>query len=480
MTADDRYGPYGFGERLDSYTRSRVDWDAIDWNQLQNECFQRNAGRFPPAAAPFESMPVRFGLRNKQKERRMTPKWDRFRHTRRTAVVVRAWDGFDYKDEDLFYLRSLIVETSLRTGGEYHVVLLVNIKDPAHNIFASQRAYNKAFRNAGIPPELQSIAVLWDDNLLESWYPLIGEHRTMWQVYQPMQLFALFYPQFDHYWQLELDMRFTGDAGAFLDALSTFARNEPRKQALERATFQHLPTLIGPYSNLAAAVDKVNGGDAHVWGPMPNPAIEPIGPVPPFPTARDDVDFSWGVGEDADALVTSFCANVTASLAWQFRDWVGGMGVEGDEAPRFFSPPAVQRASRTLLLAIHEAQVDMGARVPSEATLPTFALWHGLKLSYAPHPVYWHHPDDTATAEAWWKGGPEESPDGIGPTDPTDHPKGMGLTFWWESHWPRLLVDVWMDVGPNPKEDEYPWLARTEADQVYLPNMMLHPMKHRE
>lgn len=175
MTVDGRYGPYGFGEEEEDYRRRRVDWDKVDWGKLQNDCFKRNAHRFPKPAEKFDHT-SRFQLRNRTKLRTVGH-WNDFRPTRRTALIIRAFDGYEYKAEDLIHIRSLIVEAALRTGGEYAVVLLVNIKDSDRNIFESKAHYQQALDDAKVPPELQPIAVLWDDNLLESWYPAVSEHR---------------------------------------------------------------------------------------------------------------------------------------------------------------------------------------------------------------------------------------------------------------------------------------------------------------
>lgn len=290
-----------------------------------------------------------------------------------------------------------------------------------------------------------------------------------------MQLFALHYPEFDHYWQLELDMRFLGDAGAYLDSLSRFARSEPRKQALERSTFQYMPSKYPSYESFSSAVDTAARGGSRAWGPLRIHDIAPIGPIPPVRSPRSDT-FEWGVGEDADVLTTSFCTDVLApTTAWVYKGWIQGFSAGGN-TPRFFCPPAVMRSSRALLLAIHEAQLVRGMRIPSEATLPSFALWHGLKLSYPPQPVFMKQQgteDGEQRIQEWYRGGPGNSSDGLGPRDKR-HPLGDGLTWWWESKWPRAVLDAWFRSG---SEDQLPFLLVEKDGEIYAPNVAMHPVK---
>jgi hypothetical protein len=135
-----------------------------------------------------------------------------------------------------------------------------------------------------VPKELRSIAVLFDETLLENWYPGVVDHRYLlllfnsaslllssnnrpeYQVMQPFQLFAHFYDDFDHYWQFEMDSRSTSHVGHFLNALSLFARQEPRKQSRERASYAYIPPVHGTYAEFLASVNKsLNGG--RLWGP---------------------------------------------------------------------------------------------------------------------------------------------------------------------------------------------------------------------
>lgn len=275
-----------------------------------------------------------------------------------------------------------------------------------------------------------------------------------------------------------MDMRFMGHAGKYLDAVANFARNEPRKQAMERSTFFQIQDRVGSYAELMKAVDKINNGGSHLWGPWRIPEIpNPIGPLPPVPRPEDD-DFQWGVGEEADVITTSFCRNVTLSKIWVFKDWTRGFDQSNNNPPRFFCPPAVMRGSRALMLAIHEAQARRGLAVPSEATLPTFAVWHGLKVSYPPQPWYLRDVNDTKQQELWFRGGPEASTDGwVGP-DPDEIP-ARDLSWWWTSAWPRQIMDAWFKLKRKEGDEkkELPYVLAEKDGEVYIPNFAMHPVK---
>jgi hypothetical protein len=485
LSAAGRYGPYGFGEDGPAYNRSRVNWDKVDWGKLQDECFERNSHRFPfPAPSVRIADDVRFTSRQRTKIH-PTPSWDKFDNTRRTALVLRSYEGYNYTAQDLWNIRSIITEAALNSGGEYAVVLLINIRKRHYNIYEAPDKYNQALKQLNLPPELKSIALLWDDSLLESWYPLVKEHSTEYQANQPLQLFALHYPEFDHYWQIEMDQRFLGDVGQYLDAVSAFARYEPRKQALERATYLYSDDVHGSYANFTREVDAANEGKSRAWGPIHIPDIQPIGPNPPTATPEED-DYWWGVGEDADVIVTSFCSDVLETR-WAWQLYIKGFR-QGYFTPRWCCPPAIMRGSRTLMLTVHEAQVKHGLSVPSEAVFPSFALWHGLKLSFPPQPAYMSplrtkYNDETSRLPSEWEDkhhlpwfghNPADSLDGTAHANPSSH-ANSGMTWWWTSTYTRIIMDVWLNNGLVG--EDVPEMLAVENGIVYAPNMAMHPVK---
>ena len=379
-------------------------------------------------------------------------------------------------------------EAGLGSNADYAVFLLVDVKDKnsTRRIFHDAQSYENALRDL-VPEELRSIAVLFDQDLLKSWYPRIFEHSVFFQVYQPLQLFAQLYPGFDNYWQLEMDMKITGNCRTWLDALARFARNDPRKQSVERSSYYYMPQIHGSYEAFQASINEsLNGGGS--WGPVKIRDIQnPIGPQPPCDDPHED-DFNWGVGEDADLILTNALADVRAAKHWPFKTWIDGFA-EGQATPRFYSPVAMGRYSWNLLNAMHHSQVSQGLALPSEASAVSFALYHGLKISFPPNP-WFHHPQAKRNVtiqelDKLFNGGtPAENAqtnNGLSFGKAMYDPRGAyelfnGGTWWWVRGYPGRVMKHWMTqdrVG-------MPSMLREHEGQIWAPMLGLHPVKNHD
>jgi hypothetical protein len=94
----------------------------------------------------------------------------------KTALVFRAYEGVDYSGDMVPYLRSLILELSLKSGAQYQVFLFVEIQDEDADIYSDRDVYDQKLQQV-VPPEFQSITYLWNKRLLREWYPYIERHK---------------------------------------------------------------------------------------------------------------------------------------------------------------------------------------------------------------------------------------------------------------------------------------------------------------
>ena len=189
------------------------------------------------------------------------------------------------------------------------------------------------------------------------------------------------------------------------------------------------------------------------------------------------------------------CQNVTFEPRWFGESYIFGFS-QGRDVPRFFCPQAVGRASFTLLNAIHVAQLEEGVRVPSEATLASFAYWHNLKISMPPQPWFVNPRWDAKEMDEMMNGGLPLRKEWMGFANGTKllndsihklFQEDIHPTYRWGSAFPGELMNAWMGSEEAAKEDEedtsgveteLPYLLRRGDDgKIYAPSLMLHPVK---
>ena len=317
---------------------------------------------------------------------------------------------------------------------------------------------------------------------------LANTSRAYLQITQPVQLFAQTFDNFDHYWQWEMDSRLTGNTLNYLEAVSRFAKASPRKQALERGSFRYIPEIHGKYEELLAMVNSSVEGTG-IWGPLRIPEIKkPIGPSPPSTDPTHD-PFRWGVGEEADFIPTVPCKSLPLTTSWLFNDTISGFSA-GVMAPRLFCPQAVSRMSWKLLNAVHTALIEQGLYIPSEATMPSFVLWHGLKYSQPPQPWFIQArediPQDAASIDEIVNGSPPQATYGgfaFGSNSydeqVLDHYNWHTEQSWhWRSQLPSDIMNKWLGDDRAPMDGTKLADILYEQDgHIYAPNIWLHPYK---
>ncbi|KAF2402956.1 hypothetical protein EJ06DRAFT_541772 [Trichodelitschia bisporula] len=510
-----RYGPYGYNPLL-RFPISIVDWDNVDWGELQNKCLGRNKERFAPHARVRPAMkpdfanqdPVDETLHEEIRREEPDPPEGEPQYEPRTAVLIRTWEGYDYSQNDVLAIRAMVSELALRTGGTYQVFLFVNIKDRGMPIHTSPAAYDHMLAKT-VPRELRSIAVLWNEDMVQRMYPLVGDWQVYWHQYMPVQWFAETHPQFDYVWNWEVDVRSIGNHFHLLDRLGDFAAKQPRKYLWERNARFFIPSHHGDdfsafakASNAIIAESAAAGNITPVWGPQPfSPLTTPLGPTPP--TAESADDFTWGVGEEADFItllpmwdpihtfwtmknkVWNFSPGIAPSFTAEHPTDDGFYHPYLDTMPRRGFINTVTRLSRRLLRAMH-AENRAGRTTQAEMWPSTAALHHGLKAVYAPHPVYSGHTwpgryaDLVFNADGGIGGRWGQERDSIYNQD-----REVNFRDWsWYYHagFPRVLYRRWMGWRARDAAGEFGGTEWEEGERgpggrMCLPPMLLHPVK---
>lgn len=274
------------------------------------------------------------------------------------------------------------------------------------------------------------------------------------QHHQPLEIFSQLYPNFDYYWQFEMDSRLTGHTYHFLDKSISFAKQQPRKYLWERNFYFYTPGAHGPWDEFVRMVNDglTEKSEETIWGPVYGTGIRPLGPKPPVPIQNDN--YTWGVDEEAD-LITFLPIFNPKDTQWTFPDKIWNFKY-GTDTPRRASVITMARYSKRLLNLVHHAQTTRGLGLASEMTGASWALYHGLKAVYVPHPIY---------ADGQWT--PKELARIYNP-GPPENINGAADSVWnWEHSYDHIMYRLSYMCTTHFAEDLYRrWLGYRTAEHA--------------
>lgn len=148
----------------------------MDWGLLQQTCIVRNKERYINVEFANSSTMFRFPVQSDidnvdavlhfpDEARRI-----KSRPEKRTAVVYQVRSASEWTIDTLQYLRSLVMELNLHTGGEFELIVMVAAGDGEGPIFDVNEAYAQVLEES-VPKELRRLSILFNTVLLKSWYP---------------------------------------------------------------------------------------------------------------------------------------------------------------------------------------------------------------------------------------------------------------------------------------------------------------------
>ncbi|KAI9840882.1 MAG: hypothetical protein M1838_003869 [Thelocarpon superellum] len=531
-----RFGPYGYGYSVarggtgaglhgdrdgieDVWAQGgEIDYQNIRWAELQDRCHQLNRHRF--AATPeTERRPAFYlpGLRPTHQphadgghDAADGPVQPMTKRTLpRTAVLIRTWWTYDYREADILFLRSLISELSLLSGGEYTVHILVHVQDDNAQIWADERVYEDVLR-ISIPEEFRGLASLWTERqmgliyggLQETFFRSLPVHGAYRSTYLPVHWFAEQHPEYEYFWHWEMDARYTGHLYHLLDRVSSWSKEQPRKGLWERSGRFYVPSVHGSWDDFKQMVrvqseygtDNANNiwsalapndakgpgvkskHDDPIWGPV-RPADDEVAmdsdPVPP--TSYDKDRYEWGVGEEADLISFNPMFDPDGT-EWILSDDVTGYNTSQGMPPRRSATITTLRLSRRLLHTMHQETLLLRHSMFSEMWPASCALHHGLKAVYAPHPVYIDRDWPPTYLAAVFNGGRNGATGGARTSvfGGRQH-NFLGTTWFYNAGFAPNLWKRWLGFKINNDGGEEEEVAN--EGRMCLPGMLLHPIK---
>ncbi|GAB7365260.1 hypothetical protein MBLNU230_g6343t1 [Neophaeotheca triangularis] len=551
-----RLGPYGFGysskfggtgagmegdrEGVEAVWDGEleIDYRKVEWGPAQEACMEANAHRFleiPEKKANHFFTPMRSGGPAAESS---DEKIDEEKKTKgptgkpllpRTAVIIRTMSDYKYDKEDIIYLRALMSELALQSGGEYTVHFLVHVKDDNLQIWADEDVYQRTLNDV-LPREFRGMGTLWSERQMgliyggvdEHFYRDLPVHGAYRSTYMPVQYFAHMHPEYDFFWQWEMDVRYTGHFYHLFNRVSEWARQQPRKGLWERNSRFYVPAEHGTWEDFRQLVrvqidsgtsnkqnmyhgalgsddkttDPLSTSDSRrseqpIWGPLPptnendHTANPDADPQPP--SSYDKDTYTWGVGEEADFITFNPLFDPSGTN-WILAEDVTGYNTNPTYPPRRTAIITASRLSRRLLTTMHAETTFDRHTMFSEMWPGSCALHHGYKAVYAPHPVYIDRAWPTSYLAAVFNNGRNGASGGARTSVFSDERQHNFLGTTWYYHagfaanlWKRWLgykVDndggeEWeLGVGGSGAEGE----AMGEG-RMCLPAMLLHPVK---
>ncbi|KAK4148064.1 uncharacterized protein C8A04DRAFT_33591 [Dichotomopilus funicola] len=535
-----RYGPYGLGytfeeggvevgmdtERTGNEVvwekTGKINYDTIDWAEAQARCLDANKKRFrDPADKDQPSTTTSSGKgsgsgKAKQDGSKQGAQEDpTFVHSERpkkkigrTAVVVRAYTGYQWTHHAVLNFRAMISELSLRSGGEYTVHFLLHVRDGNEAIWADPITAQRILDD-NIPPEFHGLCTMWSEDQMRLIYPggfgrsfsnpssgsIHGVYRS---AHMPLQYFALNHPEYDHFWNWELDMRWLGNYYELFDRLGNWGREQSRVGAWERSSKYYIPRYHGDWANFTSLVhnETAASGRPAVFGPVSFPGRVPLRSeasgesfIPRSCATRADP--SCGVGEDADLITLNPLFDAEDS-GWVFASDVTGYNTALPPPPRRCAIVTASRLSRRLLGVMHEENWRLHNSMFTEMFPASVALHRGLKAVYAPHPVFVDREWELAAVDKAFNGGRDHTSGGRGsPFDLRNEHNHKGTSWYYHSEFAGLLWRRWLGYaqydgrGPNGGRSGEGTLRGGKVEEerasstgrMCLRSMLVHPIK---
>jgi hypothetical protein len=529
----------------------QIDYRGIKWGEALERCLDKNQGRFKPSprsrnhffqtmamkgpddehvgAAPAAPKPepkkpdtdkakreeIATEIAADKNTTNALPIEPKAQHTNllpRTAVLIRTWWDYDYDDEDIMFLRALISELTLASGGEYIVHFLIHVKDDNKQIWADDDIYAQVLAKS-LPEEFAGMGTLWSERQMgliyggvdDSMYRNLPVHGAYRSTYMPVTYFAHQHPEYDFFWHWEMDVRYTGHYYHLFSAVANWSDAQPRKGLWERNGRFYVPDVHGSWEEFTHMVrvqtehgtnNKANQWSSHlppnphmpepemmkaekpVWGPEPPldyPDIE-IDPAVKPPTTWTEDKGVWGVGEPADLIVFNPLFDPDHTN-WILNNDVTGYNTTRGYPPRRTAINTAGRLSRRLLETMHREQAVHRHTMFSEMWPASCALHHGLKAVYAPHPVYIDRKWPVQYLAAIFNNGRNGASGGARLSVFSDERQHnfLGTTWYYHAGFAPNLWKRWLGYKVDNDGGEEEELAG--EGRMCLPAMLLHPVK---
>ncbi|PWN42606.1 hypothetical protein IE81DRAFT_330129 [Ceraceosorus guamensis] len=359
-----------------------------DWRALMDACFEKRERERGRAAGvdPYDptSQPLADVIAQEMMDEDIPAKFKTTPETKRTALVMRAYEGYVWREDDILNMRALIGELSLNNPNTpYDIRILVEVHGRHLSVFTSEWDRLNVLRSS-VPREFWGMVELWTEDEMCALYPgLPGKflnHMIAQSSYRSclmaLQKFYLDHQEYDFVWNWEMDVRYIGNYLDYFEGIEEYSRKEPLHVGMDKYDSWFVRNV---------SVSEEN------W--------------------RDNATLIDGRGDEADLITLGPVFDPRGS-GW-FWEYDVQNYPKGEATHRRASIGTNMRMSRSLLDAMNVVNAEAKKSLHCEAWPTTLVLHSQLPIShdhsfypeagfthnlplpfkgvFAPHPVYFRH-----------------------------------------------------------------------------------------
>ncbi|PWZ03539.1 hypothetical protein BCV70DRAFT_154004 [Testicularia cyperi] len=364
-----------------------------DWRALMDSCYEKRmhdrgvaggSDRYDSHNVPTAEEPHGTGRR---------PRVHTTPETKRTALVMRAYEGYVWREDDILNMRALISELSLNNPNmPYDIRILVEVHGRHLAVFTSEWDRLNVLRSS-VPREFWGLVELWTEDEMCALYPgLPGKflnnmiaQSSYRSCLMPLQKFYLDHQEYDFIYNWEMDVRYIGNYLDFFEGIEEYSRNEPLVAGMDK----YDTWLV---RNVSVSEDN--------W--------------------RDNSSLTRGRGQEADLITLGPIFDPRGS-GWYWEYDVQNYP-PGQNTDRRASIGTNMRMSRSLMEAMNVINAEAKKSLHCEAWPTTVVLHSQLPMShdhsfypeagfthnlplpfkgvFVPHPVYFRHVWDSEVLHA--------------------------------------------------------------------------------
>ncbi|PKI85097.1 hypothetical protein MVES1_001435 [Malassezia vespertilionis] len=358
-----------------------------DWRALMDGCYRQRleergwnetAIEREMRARPFDPSRPALSRENAQMLYHTTP------GTKRTVVVMRSYQGYPWREDDILNLRAMISELTLNNPNTpYDVRILVEVKDHSLSVFSSEWDRYRVLIES-VPREFWGLVDFWSEKELEVLYAgLPGKFinnmvatTSYRSCLMALQKFWLDHQEYDFIYNWEMDVRYIGNYLDYFEGIEEYARREPLLPGMNKYDTWYIPNVTESEQNWRSEQEQNNfvgqEADMITLGPI----FDPRGSG--WYWTHDVQNYPKGRDTDRRASIGT---NMRMS-----RALMEAMNVVNAEAKKSLHCEAWPT---TLVLHSQMESSDSQSFYPTAGF--TYTLPLPFKGVFAPHPIYFRH-----------------------------------------------------------------------------------------